>query len=315
MDLNARIYVAGSRGLLGSAITRQLNRLGYYNVIDGYSYNLRTDLTNLSEVLCIFEKQKPEYVFLAAAHVGDIMQNIANPVGFLDDNLRIELNIMRAAHIFGVKKLLFFSSNCCYPRLCPQPMKEEYFMTGPLESTNEAYAIAKIAGMKLCESYNKEYETKFYSAVLASLYGPNGRTHVIADMIRKFHHAKKENLHELTFHGDGSPLREFMYKDDAADVAIFLMQQYLSFLNAPRRTFINVGTGEEISMANLAQLIAEIVGYIGDINWDISKPNGMPRKLLDSERINSMGWRHQVGLRDGIERTYRWYLSNIKSDS
>lgn len=314
MDLNARIYVAGSRGLLGLAIARQLNRLGYHNVVDGYGYNLRPDLTNLNEVLHIFEKQKPEYVFLAAGRVGDIGQNTANPVEFLDDNLRIELNIMCAACKFGVKKLLFFSSNCCYPRLCSQPMREEYLMTGPLEPTNEAYAIAKIAGMKLSESYNKEYRTQFYSAVLASLYGPNGRTHVIADMIRKFHHAKK-NLHELTFYGDGSPLREFMYKDDAADAAIFLMQQDLSFLNEPGRTFINVGTSEEISMADLAQLIAEIVGYTGDINWDTSKPNGMPRKLLDSERINSMGWRYQVGLRDGIERTYQWYLSNIKSDS
>lgn len=317
MDINTRIYVAGHTGLLGSAIVRALSRKGYCNIITTAHRDL--DLTDPEKVLYLFDLYKPEYVFMAAARVGSIAENIKYPVEFLNENVLIQKNVFEAAHIFKVKKLLFFSSNCCYPRDCIQPMKEEYFMTGPLEPTNEAYALAKIIGMKLCQSYNSQYGTQFNCAVFASLYGPNDhfgmpRAHVIADMIQKLHNAKEINLKEITFWGNGSPLREFMFVDDAVDAAIFLMKNSFPDMDDKTQAFINIGTGEEISIFNLAVLIAEIVGYNGKISWDISKPNGMPRKLLDSECINSMGWRYKVGLRDGIEKTYRWYLDNIKSD-
>lgn len=317
MDINTRIYVAGHTGLLGSAIVRALSRKGYCNIIT--TAHLDFDLTDQEKVLCLFDLHEPECVFMAAARVGNIAENIKYPVEFLNENILIQKNVFAAAHTFKVKKLLFFSSNCCYPRECPQPMREEYLMTGPLEPTNEAYAIAKIAGMKLCQSYNTQYGTKFYSLILASLYGPNDhfgsvRAHVIADMVHKFHEAKNDNVKEFTFWGNGSPMREFLYVDDAADAAIFLMKNSFPDMDDKAQAFINIGTGEEISMFNLAVLIAEIIGYTGKISWDTSKPNGMPRKLLDSGHINSMSWRHQVRLRNGIERTYRWYLGNIKSD-
>lgn len=314
MDVNARIYVAGHTGLLGSDIVRTLYERGYSNIITA---DRDFDLTDMKKVLRLFDLCKPEYVFLAAAKVGGIAENIKYPVEFLNENVLIQKNVFAAAHIFKVKKLLFFSSNCCYPRECIQPMKEGYFMTGPLEPTNEAYALAKILGMKLCQSYNAQYGTQFNCAVLASLYGPNDhfgtpRAHVIADMMQKLCKAKEIGLKEITFWGDGSPLREFMFVDDAADAAIFLMTKNSPYVSSDEtRTFTNVGTGEEISMFSLATLIAEIVGYGGKINWDASKPNGIPRKLLDSGCMNSMGWYSKTSFKDGLWKTYQWYLKNL----
>ena len=315
MEKDSRIYVAGHTGLLGSAIVRALSRRGYRNIIT--TARLDFDLTDPEKVNCLFDLHKPEYVFMAAAKVGSIAENIKFPVEFLNENVLIQKNVFEAARIFKIKKLLFFSSNCCYPRECPQPMREEHLMSGPLEPTNEAYAIAKIAGMKLCQSYNAQYGTKFYSLVLASLYGLNdhfgtARAHVVADMICKFYQAKQGGIHELIFWGNGSPLREFMYVDDAADAAIFLMDSLNSSSedNMAGRMFLNVGTGEEISIVDLARMIVGAVGYGGKINWDISKPNGMPRKLLDSSKFYVLGWRPKTSLEEGIMKTYRWYLEN-----
>lgn len=315
MNHNSRVYIAGHTGLLGSAIFRALYEAGYRDIITATHKDL--DLTDQNGVFRWFDCRRPEYIFLAAAKVGNIAENIKHPVEFLNENILIQKNVLAAAHQFGTKKLLFFSSNCCYPRNCPQPMKEKYLMSGPLEPTNEAYALAKIIGMKLCQSYNSQYQTRFNCAVLASLYGPNdcfgtSRTHVIADMMQKLCKAKKDNLKEITFWGDGSPLREYMFVDDAANAAIFLMKKGAFAKNNKAGAFINAGTGEEIYVLTLARLIADIVGYSGKISWDISKPNGMPRKLLDSKRINLLGWRHQTVLRDGIARTYKWYLENFK---
>lgn len=315
MDINSKIYVAGHMGLLGSAIVRALKAKGYGNII---TKDRDFDLTDPERILCLFDLYKPEYVFMAAAKVGSIAENIKYPVEFLNENILIQKNVFAAAHIFKVKKLLFFSSNCCYPRDCIQPISEDYFMTGLLEPTNEAYAIAKIAGMKLCQSYNTQYGTKFYSLVLASLYGPNdhfgsNKAHVIADMIHKFHNAKEECVKELTFWGDGSPLREFMYVDDAANAVIFLMDNFNPSFenNMAGRMFLNVGTGEEISIADLTRLISDIVGYKDKINWDTSKPNGMPRKLLDSSKCHVLSWHHKTMLIEGLQRTYQWYLKNF----
>jgi len=312
MNKNSSIYVAGHTGLLGSALVRALNKSGYSNIITA---DRGFDLTDPERVLYLFDLHKPEYVFMAAARVGSIAENIKYPADFLEDNLLIQGNVVRLSYEFLVKKLLFFSANCCYPRECPQPMREEYCMSGPLEPTNESYAIAKIAGMDLCHSYNVQHGTQFHCVVLASLYGVNdhfgkNRAHVVADMIHKFHRAKAEGLNEIIFWGDGSPLRELMFVDDAADAAIFLMDNYKPNLGEP--IFINAGTSHEVSIVNLAGLIAEVVDFKGRIGWDTSKPNGMPRKLLDSKRINSMGWRNKVKLRDGIERTYQWYLNNFR---
>lgn len=317
MNKDSKIYVAGHGGLLGSSLIKVLNRNGYCNLLLQTRNEL--DLRCREMVQNFFHTERPEYVFLAASRVGSIAENIKMPAEFMSDNLRIQENVISSAFSFGVKKLLFFSSNCCYPRDCIQPMKEEHIMTGPLEATNEAYAIAKIAGMKLCQSYNIQYGTKFYPAVLASLYGPNdhfgtSRAHVIADLIVRMYGAKKLDSLEVVLWGDGSPLREYVFVDDAADAAIFLMRNSDIAMNGEVLASINIGTGEEISIFNLATMIAEVVGYRGKISWDTSRPNGMPRKLLDSRRVHSVGWRHRVGLRAGIERTYQWYLSNVKSD-
>lgn len=313
MDANARIYVAGHTGLLGSAIVRCLLSRGFSEII------LRTrtelDLTNQEAVRLFFDRERPDYVFLAAAKVGSIAENIKYPLEFLNENILIQKNVFAAAHSFKVKKLLFFSSNCCYPKDCIQPMKEEYFMTGPLEPTNEAFALAKIVGMKLCQNYNFQFGTQFDCVVPASLYGPNdhfgtSRAHVVADMIHKLYKAKIADNKKIVFWGDGSPRREYMFVDDSADAALFLMENDYSAIDKNQR-FINVGTGEEVSMFDLSLLISEVIGYIGKINWDISKPNGMPRKLLDSGKINAMGWQSRIKLREGIEKTYQWYLKNI----
>lgn len=318
MNKNSRIYVAGQTGLLGSALVKRLGQSDYslsapprhnLNLLDSYS------------VQRFFKTTQPDYVFLAAAKVGNINENIKYPVEFLEENLLIQQNVMRAACESGVKKLLFFASNCCYPRECLQPMREEYLMIGPLEPTNRAYAMAKLAGIEMCRSFNIQYGAKFYSLILASLYGSNDhfgtpRAHVIADMIHKFHQAKKDGVKELTFWGDGSPLREYLYVDDAADAAIFMMDNFNPSTedNLTGCMFLNAGMGEEISITNLTRLVAGIVGYEGKINWDISKPNGMPRKLLDSSRCYALGWRPKTSLEEGIKKTYHWYLENLTSE-
>lgn len=315
MEKDSRIYVAGHTGLLGSAIVRLLRDHGYNNIFwGGWA---AVDLRDYTETETYLSMIYPEYVFMAAAKVGSIAENIQYPVEFLSENVLIQQNVFAAAHKLGVKKLLFFSSNCCYPRDCIQPMREECLMTGPLEPTNESYSLAKIIGMKLCQSYNSQYGTQFNCVIPASLYGPNGhfgtsRAHVIADMIHKFHGAKEDHIRELTFWGDGSPFREFMYVDDAANAAIFLMDNFNPSAedNTAGRMFLNAGTGEEISIADLTRLIAGIIGYEGKISWDISKPNGMPRKLLDSSKCHALGWHSRTSIEEGIRKTYRWYLEN-----
>ena len=312
MKKDSKIFVAGGTGLLGSAIIRRLSGYGYILLAPP---RRDLDLSDEKAVKKFFKTTRPDYVFMTAARVGSIAENIKYPVDFMNENISIQKNVFTAAHAFKVKKLLFFSSNCCYPRDCSQPMKEKDLMTGPLEPTNEAYALAKIIGMKSCQSYNFQYGTQFSCLVPASLYGPNdhfetSRAHVIADMIQKLHQAKSSDFKEITFWGDGSPLREFMFVDDAATAAIFFMRKSFSGVEGKIPVFVNAGTDEDISIFDLARLTAEIVGYSGKIKWDTSKPNGMPRKILDSSLINSMGWRHKIGLRDGIKITYRWYLDN-----
>lgn len=317
MNTDARVYVAGHTGLLGSAILWRLLTEGFSQIITRSRVEL--DLGDQESVRLFFDRERPDYVFLAAAKVGSVAENIKYPLDFMSENLKMQQNVIENSFNFGVKKLIFFGANCMYPRECAQPIKEEYLYSGPLEPTNRPYAVAKFAGLELCRGYNVQYGANFLVAVPASMYGENdhfglSRAHVIPDMLHKLHKAKENGLEEIIFWGDGSPLREFIFADDAADAAIFLMKNSFSVTDDKARAFVNIGTGEEISIFNLALLISEVVGYSGKINWDASKPNGMPRKLLDSGRINSMGWRHKVGLRDGIEKTYQWYLGNFKSD-
>ena len=314
----SKVFISGGTGLLGTAIIRRLKGRGYRLLTPPKS---KLNLLDGGAVTKFFKTNRPDYVFMAAAKVGSIAENIKYPVDFLNENILIQKNVFAAAHAFKTKKLLFFSSNCCYPRDCSQPMKEEYFMTGPLEPTNEAYALAKITGMKLCQSYNSQYGTQFDCVIPASLYGPNGhfgtsRAHVVADMIEKLCKVRDNHVEEVTFWGNGSPLREFMFVDDAADAAIFFMKKGFRAEDNKGHAFINIGTGEEISMFRLVKLIAEIVGYKGKISWDASKPNGMPRKLLDSSRCHVLGWHHKTDLEEGIRKTYQWYLKNriIKPD-
>ncbi len=317
MNKNSRVYVAGHTGLLGSAIIRVLYQKGYRNIIiPNRSFNL----TDLKNVLYLFGKYKPEYVFMAAAKVGSIAENIRHPVEFLEKNLLIQQNVMRASYEAGVKKLLFFGANCCYPRECPQPMREEYLMTGPLEPTNRAYAMAKLAGIEMCRALNVQYGTNFIVAIPASMYGENDhfeheRAHVLPDMIKKFHNAMVSELSEVVLWGDGSPRREFIYSDDAADASVFLMDNFNPSKEEVGRgdILINVGVGVDCSIAELADVMRSVVGYKGKIVWDISKPNGMPRKLLDSSRLKVMGWQAKINTLEGIRRTYQWYLDNIKS--
>jgi GDP-L-fucose synthase len=306
MEKKSRILVAGSGGILGSALVRRLSGEGY-SLLAPSKKDL--DLLNTLDVNRFFYSHAPDYVFLAAAKVGSISDNIIYPVNFISENIKIQQNVIEASHRIGVKKLLFFGANCMYPRECPQPIREEYLLTGQLEPTNEAYALAKIAGIKLCRSYNLQYGTNFRSIVPASLYGPNDhfgtpKAHVIADMIEKFHKAKEMGKNEITFWGDGSPFREYLFADDAAEAAIFFM----NLESFPEIGYLNAGTGQEISIFNLAHLIGKIVGYPGDIKWDTSRPNGMPRKLLNSFKANSLGWSHKISLGEGIKKTYEWYL-------
>ncbi|PJJ74883.1 GDP-L-fucose synthase [Thermoflavifilum aggregans] len=296
-----KIYVAGHRGMVGSAILRRLQQLGYTRFVLRTSQEL--DLRNQAEVFAFFEKEKPDYVFLAAARVGGILANNTYRAEFIYDNLQIEANVIHAAYLSGVKKLMFLGSSCIYPRLAPQPIKEEYLLTGPLEPTNEPYAIAKIAGIKLCEAYRAQYGCHFISVMPTNLYGINDNfdletSHVLPALLRKFHEAKEHHLPEVVVWGTGKPRREFLYVDDLADACVFLMN------HQEEPDLINIGTGEDISIAELAELIRKIVGYKGRIVYDTSKPDGTPRKLLDVSRLHAMGWHHQTSLEEGIRKVY-----------
>ena len=308
MNRESRIYVAGHRGLVGSAIVRRLEQEGYRNLLMRTREEL--DLKDSRAVDEFFAEQRPEYVFLAAARAGGILANDTHPVEFLRDNLYIELNVIEAAHRHGAKKLLFLGSSCIYPKFAPQPMKEEHLLTGELEPTNEAYAIAKIAGIKLCQAYNKEYATDFISVLPTNLYGPGDNfdletSHVLPAMIRKFHEAKEGGEPRVTVWGTGTPRREFLYIDDLTDACVYLMNNYSG------SEIVNVGVGKDISIAELASLVREVVGYEGEISYDTSKPDGVPRKLLDVSRLAELGWKAKVPFREGVERTYRWFVSTV----
>jgi GDP-L-fucose synthase len=305
---SSRIFIAGHRGLVGSAITRYLKSLGCQNLL------LRTraelDLRDPYAVDSFFANEKPEYVFLAAAKVGGILANSTYPADFITDNLIIQTNVIDSAYRHKTAKLLFLGSSCIYPKLAPQPLKEEYLLTGPLEPSNEWYAIAKIAGIKTCEAYRQQYGFNAISLMPANLYGPGDNfdlqtSHVLPALIRKFHEAKVQRQKEVILWGTGSPLREFLHVDDLASATVFLMQNY------NEKQFINVGAGEDISIADLAKLIASIVEYPGACTFDPTKPDGTPRKLLDSSRLHGLGWRHSVSLEAGIRSTYQWFLSNV----
>ncbi|MFZ2150097.1 MAG: GDP-L-fucose synthase [Minisyncoccia bacterium] len=307
MNKDAKIYIAGHNGLVGSAIVRELQKNGYSNLLTRTRVEL--DLTRQDLVEGFFNKEKPDYVFLAAAKVGGILANDTHPADFIRDNLMIETNIIDSAYKNKVKKLLFLGSSCIYPRNAPQPMKEEYLLTGELEPTNKAYATGKIAGIVMCQAYNKQYGANFISVMPTNLYGEGDNfdldnSHVLPAMIRKFNDAKKNNAPEVTLWGSGSPKREFLYVDDLANACVYLMNNYNN------SEILNIGTGEDLSILELANLVKEVVGYEGSIVWDSSKPDGTPRKLLDVSKIRSLGWKHSTSLKEGIKHTYEWYKAN-----
>ncbi|MBX9809909.1 GDP-L-fucose synthase [Candidatus Gracilibacteria bacterium] len=315
MEKHSKIYVAGHRGLVGSALIRNLEKEGYSNLI--FRTHTELDLLNQRAVEEFFQAEKPEYIFLAAAKVGGIVANNTYPVDFLQDNLRIQMNIIESSYKNGAKKLLFLGSSCIYPKLAPQPIKEDYLLTGLLEPTNDAYALAKITGIKLCQSYNRQYGTEYISCMPTNLYGPYDnfdleKSHVMPAMIRKFHEAKMNNLPSVTLWGDGTPYREFLYSDDMARGCIHLMMNFspTKEQNEKGDIFFNLGTGKDISIKELAIMIQQIVGFKGDIIWDTTRPNGTPRKLLDVTRIESTGWKYSIELNDGIQMAYEWFLEN-----
>jgi GDP-L-fucose synthase len=307
MNQHSRIYVAGHRGLVGSAIWRELQRQGFDNLIGRTRQEV--NLLDADAIQKFFAGTKPEFVFIAAAKVGGIYANDTQPASFLFENLQIQNNLIHAAWQTGVRKLLFLGSSCIYPKLAPQPLKEEYLLTGPLEPTNQWYAVAKIAGIKLCQACRRQHGCDFISAMPTNMYGPNDNydlqtSHVLPALIRKFHEAKQTGAAAVTCWGTGAPLREFLYADDLANACVFLMQKY------SEEQFINVGFGSDISIRQLAELIKRVVGYTGDIAWDASKPDGTPRKLMDSSRLFALGWRSQVDLETGIRRTYEDFLAH-----
>jgi GDP-L-fucose synthase len=316
MDKNAKIFVAGHRGLVGSAIVRKLNAEGYSNLLLRTSREI--DLRNQQAVADFFSKEKPEYVFLAAAKVGGIAANSAYPAEFIYDNLMIQGNVIHTAWLTGVKRLLFLGSTCIYPKLAPQPLKEEYLLTGPLEPTNDAYALAKIAGITMCRSYNRQYETRYLAAMPTNLYGPGDnfdleKSHVLPALIRKFHEAKLSGAGTVTVWGSGTPKREFLHVDDLADACRFLMNLpedvYSSLItHHSSPALINIGSGEEVSIRELALLVRETVGFGGELVFDTTKPDGTPRKLCDVSLLHGLGWRHVTGLKDGVRTTYDWYV-------
>lgn len=305
MELNSKIYVAGHNGMVGSSIVRELKRQGCNNIVTPAHSEL--DLTRQSEVEAFFAKEKPEYVFVAAAKVGGIAANSSALADFMYINMMIEMNVIHSAFVNQCKKLEFLGSSCIYPRICPQPIKEEYLLSAPLEKTNEAYALAKISGLKYCEYLNTQYGTDYISVMPCNLYGPNDNyhpehSHVLPALIRRFHEAKVSGAKSVTCWGDGSPLREFLYVDDLAELCVFLMNNYSG------NETVNAGTGLEITIKGLAELVAEVVGYDGEILWDKSKPNGTPRKVLDVSKAEALGWKFKTDLRDGIKLSYEDFL-------
>ena len=309
MEKKSKIYIAGHRGLVGSAIHRRLQREGYANLVTRTSGEL--DLRDQPAVAAFFAAEKPEYVFLAAAKVGGILANNTYPAEFLYDNLAIQNNLIHQSYRNGVKKLLFLGSSCIYPKFAPQPMPEDCLLTGALEPTNEPYAIAKIAGIKLCQAYNRQYRTRYISLMPTNLYGPNDNfdlqtSHVLPALIRKFHEAKLAGRSAVEIWGSGSPRREFLHVDDLADACLFLM------LNYEASDIVNVGVGEDVSIKELALLIKEVVGFGGELTFDRSKPDGTPRKLLDVRKLTALGWQAKIGLREGIAGTYRWYREHAE---
>ena len=305
MDLNSKIWVAGHKGMVGSSIVRRLESLGYNNIITRTSKEL--DLRIQLDVEKFFELERPEYVFLGAAKVGGIMSNNTYRADFIYDNLMIESNVIHSSHLYGVKKLLFLGSSCIYPKLAEQPLKEESLLSGYLEYTNEPYSIAKIAGLKLCENYYNQYGDCFISCMPTNLYGPNDNydlynSHVLPALIRKFHEAKVNGLEVVEVWGTGSPYREFLHVDDLADACVFLMNNYND------NQFINIGSGIELTIKDLVELISDIIGYTGEIYWNVDKPDGTPRKLLDVSKLGDLGWKAKIGLREGIMNVYREYI-------
>ena len=309
MEKNSKIYIAGHRGLVGSAIVRNLKEKGYANIIGRTHKEL--DLTRQSDVEKFFEEEKPEYVFLAAARVGGIYINNEKPADFIYENLMIESNVIHSSYKNNVKKLLFLGTGCIYPKFAKQPIKEEYLLTGELESTNEAYAIAKISGIELCKFYRRQYGCNYISAMPANLYGINDNfdletSHVLPAIIRKVHEAKVNGDKNITIWGTGKALREFMYVDDLADALVHLM------LNYSEEIHVNMGTGEEYSIKELTEIVKEVVGFKGEIKNDLSKPDGTPRKLLDVSRLEATGWKYKTSLKEGITKVYNWYVENNK---
>ncbi len=309
MKKNSRIYVAGHRGLVGSAILRKLEEQGYTNLV--YKTSKELDLRDPKQVEEFFQTEKIDYVFLAAAKVGGIVANNQYPADFIRDNLMIQTNVIDSAYRSGVEKLLFLGSTCIYPKLAPQPLKEEYLLTGELEPTNEPYALAKIAGIKMCESYNRQYGTKYISAMPTNLYGKNDNfdlhtSHVLPALIRKFHEAKENNAEFVEVWGTGTPLREFLYSDDLADACVYLMNNYEG------NEIVNIGVGEDLSIKELAEKVKATVGFTGELRFDTSKPDGTPRKLVDVTKINALGWKATTSLDEGLKKAYDWFLQAEK---
>jgi GDP-L-fucose synthase len=319
MEHGAKIFVAGHRGMVGSAIVRKLEQAGYHNLVLKTSSEL--DLRNQSAVATFFEQEQPDYVFLAAARVGGIIANSTRKAEFLYDNLMIQTNVIHEAWKNSVKRLLFLGSTCIYPKFAPQPILETDLLTSPLEPTNDAYAIAKIAGIVQCRSYNQQYGTRFLAAMPNNLYGPGDNydltgSHVLPALLRKFHEAKQSGSQNVTVWGTGTPLREFMHVDDLADASLFLMlldeETYggvLTYSDAP--ALINVGSGQEISIAGLARMVQQVVGFSGDLIFDTDKPDGTPRKLADSSRLHALGWKHRIALEDGVRDAYQWFVKHV----
>lgn len=312
MEKQSKIYIAGHRGMVGSAILRKLKQQGFSNFV--LKTSAEVDLRNQAAVSELFKKEKPEYVFLVAARVGGIQANNTYRGEFIYDNLMIQSNVIHQAYVNGVKKLAFMGSSCIYPKLAPQPLKEEYLLTSELELTNEPYAIAKIAGIKMIQAYRKQYDCNFISLMPTNLYGPNDnydleKSHVLSALLRKFHEAKMNNAPQVIVWGTGTPKREFLHVDDLAEATCFLMETY----NEPE--IVNVGTGEDLSIKELALLIKDIVGYSGNLAFDTSKPDGTPRKLLDVSRLHQLGWKHTTSLKEGIESTYREMLARHYANS
>lgn len=305
MELNSKIYVAGHKGMVGSAIVRRLKELGYTNILT--TNKDKVNLINQIHVQSFFDEERPEYVFLAAAKVGGIKANDQFRADFIYENLMIESNVIKWSQHFGVKKLIFLGSSCIYPKHCEQPIKEEYLLTGPLEPTNDAYAIAKIAGIKMCQDFNKQYNTNFISVMPTNLYGPNdnydlNNSHVLPAMIRKFHEAKLEGKDKVEIWGTGTPMREFLYVDDLADACIYLMNNY------NESDIVNIGTGKDITIKDLAYTVKEVIGYKGDIYFNTDMPDGTPRKLLDVSRLKELGWEYKTSLKEGIKKAYVDYV-------